>query len=269
MERIYEDPLAKIPVNADTGECGYFDDREEATILTCVPWINQNLNKEFSQEYVFGNLIQKGFRRSGPYYYIQICENCHECTPIRIPVKDFIPSKSQKVAWRKNQDLEVTVCKDSNQFATEEKTLLFREYDNYHNGKKEDYKKQTIKEAQDTLSLMNGGYTGVINMEYRLNGKLIGVGIIDITEDTDGKINGMSSNYFYYDVADDVLKRSIGVFSVLKEIEYCVQNNIPYYYLGLYLPNCRKMNYKVNYKPYELLENDEWIRYYDAPFTCP
>lgn len=268
MSEFEEDPLERIPANEDTGDCGYFDEREETCILTSSYWINEHLDKEFSHEYIFGNLIQKGFRRSGQYFYLQICEHCDECTPIRINTKEFIISKSQKNAWKKNQDIEVTVCTDSALFSTDEKAFLFREYDNYHNGHKSDYKKLSIEEAKETLALMYGGYKGAVNMEYRLNGKLIGVGLLDVTEDSNGVKNALSSNYFYYDVSDEVLKRSIGVFSVLKEIEYCLKNNITYYYLGLYLPNCRKMNYKINYKPFELLKDGEWVKYDNDPFTC-
>ena len=82
--------------------------------------------------------------------------------------------------------------------------------------------------------------------------------ILDYVFDAHGFITGLSSNYFYYDISEEVLKRSIGVYSVLFEINFCLQNHFPYYYLGLYLPHCRKMNYKANYKPYQLLLNGIW-----------
>ena len=115
---------------------------------------------------------------------------------------------------------------------------------------------------------MNGGYSGVINLDYKIGDRLLGVSIIDYVKDTKDRLTGISSNYFYYDTSEEVLKRSIGVFSVLYEILFCLQNDIPYYYLGLYLPHCRKMNYKANYKPYQLLMNNVWT---DSPGLeqCP
>lgn len=109
---------------------------------------------------------------------------------------------------------------------------------------------------------MNSGYSGVLKLDYKVGGRLIGVSIIDYVIDARGRLSGISSNYFYYDTSEDILKRSIGVFSVLYEILFCVGNNIPFYYHGLYLPHCRKMNYKANYKPYQLLMNNVWT---DSP----
>ncbi len=261
------------PIVVTEGKCGYYDERDTLSQITTIDLMKVAAYKDAGIELtdcqVFNILMESGFRRSGNYLYKEMCESCSECTPIRLRPDSFEISKSQRKVWNKNQDIEVTITgilsggknPGNEAFATEEKAFMFREYDAHHNGDRANYHKMTIEEAVEHLEYMNSGYEGVLNMEYRLDGKLIAVGVLDYGMDLKNHINSISSNYFYYDVSDEVLKRSIGVFSVLKEIELCRKFNIPNYYLGLYLPNCRKMNYKIKYKPYELLENGKWTEH--------
>lgn len=80
---------------------------------------------------------------------------------------------------------------------------------------------------------------------YRLNGALIGVGVIDVLP------SGVSSVYFFYD--PDYSQLSLGKLSALKEIEYCRKRGLEYYYLGFYIHDSPKMKYKGEYQPAELL----------------
>jgi arginine-tRNA-protein transferase len=78
-------------------------------------------------------------------------------------------------------------------------------------------------------------------MKYHLDGRLIGVGVVDILP------GGMSSVYFFYD--HTFKEYRLGVFSSLLEIEYIKYLNkifpeFRYYYMGFYIQNCQKMNYK-------------------------
>lgn len=247
--------------------CGYYEDRISKVEVTTSRWLTSfsfSLNYERStlpypllQQQFFNVLLEKGFRRYNDEFYRNKCNKCKECVPIRIKVEDFNASKSQRKVYRKNKDVEVQLVQDPKLFVSDEKAFMFREYDFYHNHKN----KMSIEEAKQQLTNMNTGYDGILNMEYYLNGRLIAVGILDYSLDEHRNLYALSSNYFYYDVSSEILKRSIGVFSVLKEIELCRKLNITYYYLGLYLKNCRKMNYKTNYKPYELLEKEKWKKY--------
>lgn len=243
-------------------ECGYFPNRQAENILTYFNWLDSSRPSALPVEkldcIVYERLLHQGFRRYSSMAYNTHCQNCHECIPIRIPVKTFAPSKSQRRVLHKNQDVEVIISANPTDFCTDEKKLMYRNYYNHHNEGTTGFKRLTLQEAAQDLKNMNGGYSGVINLDYKLKGQLIGVSILDYVFDAHGFITGLSSNYFYYDISEEVLKRSIGVYSVLFEINFCLQNHFPYYYLGLYLPHCRKMNYKANYKPYQLLLNGIW-----------
>ena len=86
----------------------------------------------------------------------------------------------------------------SNFYVSDEKCALFRDYDYYHNGGEEGYSKMTLDEAARNLSQMVSGYSDVWNMEYRLDGRLVGVGVLDFAEDAVSGKKALSSNYFYY-----------------------------------------------------------------------
>ena len=247
--------FSKIPLYSDTSECGYFKDRQSICLLTRADWYCEHNKCSLDEKKWFTFLMETGFRRNGSFFYIDQCKKCRQCVPIRILVNEFSASKSQRSVWRKNADIEVRLEKNPENFITTEKVLMLREYDFYHNKKR-----RTMENASELLKNLNQGYSGVWNLEFYIQGKLAGVSVLDYGEDENGKICCLSSNYFYYDVSQSVLIRSIGVFSVLKEIELCKTLGISYYYLGLYLSECRKMNYKINYKPYELLLNEKWVK---------
>ena len=64
--------------------------------------------------------------------------------------------------------------------------------------------------------------------------------------------------YTFFD--PDESRRSLGVFAILKQIEYATQLNLNYLYLGYWVPHSAKMNYKSQYTPLELLLDGQWRR---------
>lgn len=101
-----------------------------------------------------------------------------------------------------------------------------------------------------THQTINGIEYGTFHQLYRLDGKLVAVGIIDVIP------KGMVSIYMWYDVSKEISKYSFGVYSALKEIEMVramSERNprIQYYYLQGWNCNNKKLNYKANYEPEE------------------
>jgi arginyl-tRNA--protein-N-Asp/Glu arginylyltransferase len=87
---------------------------------------------------------------------------------------------------------------------------------------------------------------------YSIDETLIGVGILDLGAEA------ASSVYFYFEPSAEVSKLSPGVFSVLQEILFCRMTQRKYYYLGLYVSDCPRLNYKANYGPHERLIDGVW-----------
>lgn len=83
------------------------------------------------------------------------------------------------------------------------------------------------------------------HQQYWFDGNLVAVGVVDWLT------HCYSSVYLYYD--PEYSEMSLGVYTALNEIKFCLDNSIQYYYLGYYVHGCPKMKYKSGYKPAELL----------------
>jgi arginine-tRNA-protein transferase len=84
-----------------------------------------------------------------------------------------------------------------------------------------------------------------LEFSYRVQGALVGIGLVDL-----GAQDG-SSVYFYFDPSQG--KRSLGTFSVLKELEWLKQRDARFHYLGFYNRDCQPLRYKAGFGPHELL----------------
>ncbi len=102
-----------------------------------------------------------------------------------------------------------------------------------------------------------------IEFSYRdAVGTLLAVGLCDVCPES------LSSVYFYFDPAH--ASRGLGRFGALYELEYARLNGIPYYYLGHWINGCRKMEYKNQFGPHELLGTDGvWRRAREGPNAGP
>lgn len=85
---------------------------------------------------------------------------------------------------------------------------------------------------------------GSFHQMYRLNGRLIAMGVLDLLPEA------VSGVYFIYH--SDFEKWSFGKLSALREAALSIECDYVYYYMGYYIHNCKKMRYKGDYKPYVL-----------------
>ncbi len=190
---------------------------------------------------VYEQFMNAGFRRSGHLVYQPMCRGCRQCLSIRVPVKQFRSTKSQRRSWKRNQDVVVS---HHAPLLTEEKFELYEKYVREWHGKDE-------VEGPEALSafLYDSPLDSTLEFEYRdQRARLLGVGICDVCP------GSLSSVYFYFDPAES--RRGLGVFAALREIEFAKENGLPYYYLGYWVRDCAAMNYKSDYRPNEVLETD-------------
>lgn len=191
---------------------------------------------------LYETLLSKGFRRSGNLFYCNTCEGCTSCIPLRIPISKFHLSPSMKKCLRRNRDVEIretSIAFDREVFA------LYRRYCVHKHGKEdlsiqeEGFRRFLCSSPLDTRML-----------RYLVNGKMVGVSWLDYLP------HSLSSVYFAFEPEE--AKRSLGTFSVLKEIEIARMRGREFYYLGFYVPGSPKMSYKARFKPHELLLNGQW-----------
>jgi leucyl-tRNA---protein transferase len=184
-------------------------------------------------------LMDLGFRRSGKLVYRPACEGCRECVPIRVPVDRFRLSRSQRRVWRRNQDVHVAVGEPR---SSDEKWRMYVEYlRQRHDG--------TMSESrEDFQEFLYAAVTDTLEMVYRAGDRIVAVGIVDACPGC------LSSVYFYFGPAQS--RRSLGTFGALCEIAECRRRGLAYWYAGYYVRECAAMNYKADFRPYELLGPD-------------
>lgn len=188
-------------------------------------------------------LMDLGFRRSGLIVYRPRCEGCSACVPMRVNVASFTPSKSQRRVLRRNADVLLEL--DEPQFTAEKAELYARYLRLQHPESPQESSPESLREFLYTSC------TATLEACYRdSQGRLLGVTILDICP------GAVSSVYHFFEPEE--ASRSIGVYSVLAEIELCRKKNWPWYYLGFWVKGCATMEYKTNYGPHELLIDGKW-----------
>lgn len=194
---------------------------------------------------VYHELMNASFRRSGILIYQPVCAGCRECVPLRVPVAEFRPSKSQRRCWRRNTDLIVAAGAPE---ATEEKFDLYARY------QKQWHQDEEPATPEDFVGFLYRSPVETVEFSYRdARDRLVAVGICDVCP------KSLSTVYFFFDPAES--RRGLGTFGALWEIEHARRERIDYFYLGFWVKESAKMAYKADFRPYELLQADgSWLR---------
>jgi len=213
--------------------CPYLQDKKTRMFYSFIP----KTTKEYCS-----SLIKRGWRRFGFSYFHPICNGCNECKSIRIDVKNFKISRSQKRAIKKNRDTKIVVREPTITF---EHVALYNKFHMYKS-KKSGWKYNPINMQAYYEEFVLGAYDFGKEVLYFKNDRLIGVDLIDILDD------GISSIYFFYD--PDFSNLSLGIYSLLMQIDFAKRFNLDWIYLGYWVDGCKSFAYKTNFKPYEILE---------------
>ena len=187
-------------------------------------------------------LIATGWRKFGFYFFKPACPRCSCCIPVRIHADSFIHSKSQRRVVRKNRNVEV-------RFEEREKfDDIFEIYADHamarfgREAHREEFEHNLCTKSCPSLQSC-----------FYVNGKMIAAGFLDQSAE------GLSSVYFVY--RTEYASRGLGIFSILKEIEYTAAKSRKYYYLGYYVKGNSHMEYKSRFFPHERYDWDSGIWY--------
>jgi arginine-tRNA-protein transferase len=186
-------------------------------------------------------LLARGWRRFGAQIFRPCCAQCAECRSLRVIVPEFRPTKSQRRVLKKNHDLQVWIQPASVSAAHVE---LYNQYHAFMTVEK-GWKEQRLTEEEYAASFLAGDRAFAAELLYFSGDDLVGVGLVDVA------LTAASSVYFYHHPA--MRGRALGVFSMLKELEYAASRGFRHHYLGYWVPACRSMVYKADYRPFELL----------------
>jgi len=187
-------------------------------------------------------VIERGWRRFGNYYFYPICNGCDECKSLRVDVENFKPSKSQRKAINRNKNTKIVVQKPS---VSKAHIDLYNKYHTYK-ALKDGWRGKNITSSEYYENFAEGPYDFGKEVLYFVDEKLVGVDLIDITQD------GISSIYFFYD--PDYARLSLGTFSLIKQIEFAKILKKKWIYLGYWVDGCKAFAYKTKFKPLQILD---------------
>lgn len=220
----------------ENSECGYLPGLQSNSIF---------IDPDSSPSKDQLNLLHlQGFRRSGKLVYRPHCPECNACQSSRIINREFHPSKNQKKAIKRNQDIHLHWVEAT--FSIEHYQL----YERYIRQRHQDGEMFPASEEQYQGFLIEGHGTHKFLELRDANNVLVGCCVVDIFYD------GLSAIYSYFD--PDQTRRSLGRFIVLALISQGLQIGLPYTYLGYWIKESSKMNYKANYQPLEVFDGEIW-----------
>lgn len=218
-------------------DCSYLLGKEATTLFVDPKQeVDQNL---------YTSLSRMGFRRSGVHMYKPHCSQCQACVPARIPVSAFVPSRNQKRVLKRNTDLSVR------SFSELDPERAYALYERYINARHRDGDMYPPS-VEQFKSFLGQAWSFTRYYCFSHGDELKAVAVVDNLND------GFSAIYTFFDPEDE--SRSLGKFVILWQIELAKQLQLPFVYLGYWVQNCRKMDYKIQYKPIELLDQGEWVR---------
>ena len=225
--------MAKVHLHlpGEVEPCGYLDDRTATTDYRVMSEVS-------AQELEW--MIERGWRRFGHLYFRPVCPMCTECVSLRIPVATFLPSKSQRRAWKRCAHLRIAV---RTPVADDERLAL---YTAWHAMREETRGwKDTATDMEQYQRTFCVEHPCAREIDYFDGDRLIGVGFVDVTA------RALSSVYFFYH--PDVSPLGLGIASVLFEIDWARKHGCEFVYLGYRVQDCGSTSYKSQFGPHQLL----------------
>jgi len=216
------------------GPCYYFHDGRRA--------VNEDIFPDPEKTKNLSVYLEEGFVRYADYYFRHKCKGCKACVPLRVLVNEFIFSKSLKRTIKMNSDLRI-VIPDSPVIDTVRINLFEKYFKNKHNT-------HNKEKLERDVAYRHLGFKNSYEIDFYLGDELVAVHIVDEGSDA------LYASYTYYDTSH--LKRRLGIFCIIKGIEFAKKLGKTYYYMGWYIEDLPVMSYKKQFRPNQLLIENQW-----------
>lgn len=219
-------------------ECPYLPPRVEQKLLC-------RLEDATAQE-TYDRLIRLGFRRSRHWAYRPRCEGCRACTPVRIPVDPWRPSRSQRRILARNAGLTETRAPAR---LREDLWTLFHRYLATRHG---DGEMAAMSRDDFRRLLEDSPISSHLVVWERADGTPAAACLLDEVED------GLSAVYSFFEPTPS--RDSLGTYLILRLVERCRVEGRHHLYLGYWVPGAPKMDYKARFRPLEAFGPGGWQR---------
>ncbi len=189
----------------------------------------------------YERMLERGWRRFGRVFFRPACVDCRECRSLRVDVAAFQANRSMRRTARRNQDLEIVLQPPT---ITNQHLQL---YQRYHQDMKarRGWPGKGVSPVDYFQTFVEGG-EGYGHELLVLDGnRLVAVALVDLLP------RAISAVYCFYEPA--LRQRSLGVFSVLEQVELARKRGASHLYLGYFVADNVSMRYKANYHPHQIL----------------
>ena len=193
-------------------------------------------------------MIRSGFRRERENYVAERCAACEACRPMRLSVRHFAPTGSQKKILKINRDVAAVFDPD---YDPDEHHALFYKHRTSRNLEAN----ESILSRDNFLQLADNEYLPFSVMEARLGGRLIGASLFDRMPDA------ISGAHYYYDT--DLPSRSLGIYLLLQLVRHAADRGAAHLYLGQTTGEPSRLSYKNAFGPVRQIMNR------DRSWTAP
>jgi leucyl-tRNA---protein transferase len=215
------------------------------------------INEEFHADSVAPEqldiLLAGGWRHFGIQFF-RYSLGIHEddirrVFPLRVRLENFSQSKSQRRVLRQNADLDVTICPAE---INDEADELFQRH-------KRRFKFGVPDSLYDFLS-ENPAIVPCETLQISVSnhGKLVAASYFDVAATSVSAVYGMFD--------PDFSSRSLGIFTMLKEIEFAIANRKEFYYQGYAYEGESFYDYKKRFRATECFDwRGSWKSFSAAP----
>lgn len=230
-------PELKLLTLAQAYPCSYLDNKLSNSIF-----IDSKTPPSWLQ---YCQLTKIGFRRSGQHFYRPECPTCDACKSSRIRVNDInLNNKRLKRIINKATGFSYGLIKPT---YNDEHYLLYEKYINARHADGDMF--PPTEDQYEKFLIGTESYNHFFEVRDEHN-RLVICTVVDLLDD------GISAIYTYFD--PERSKYSPGTLAVALICKLAKQYNLPFVYLGYWVKNSKKMNYKAQYKPLEIYNDEIW-----------